>query len=132
MFQGFAVSSSGSRTAVAEQSGAKSQLTGLVGAGVRRAPAPVLQLAPRRPAADGTRRGRDRGRASRWPTSRRSSRFARARMSSLALSLAATAGVVFFGVLAGIVIAIALSILLFFQRSWWPNGEILGRVELDR
>ena len=31
-FQGFAVSTSGSRTAVAEQSGAKSQLTGLVGA----------------------------------------------------------------------------------------------------
>jgi MFS superfamily sulfate permease-like transporter len=31
-FQGFAVSTSGSRTAVAEQSGAKSQLTGIVGA----------------------------------------------------------------------------------------------------
>ena len=34
VFQGFAVSTSGSRTAVAEQSGAKSQLTGLVGAGL--------------------------------------------------------------------------------------------------
>ena len=33
-FQGFAVSTSGSRTAVAEQSGAKTQLTGLVGAGL--------------------------------------------------------------------------------------------------
>ena len=33
-FQGFAVSTSGSRTAVAEQSGAKSQVTGLVGAGL--------------------------------------------------------------------------------------------------
>ncbi len=33
-FQGFAVSTSSSRTAVAEQSGAKSQLTGLVGAGL--------------------------------------------------------------------------------------------------
>jgi MFS superfamily sulfate permease-like transporter len=32
LFQGFAISTSGSRTAVAEQSGAKSQLTGLVGA----------------------------------------------------------------------------------------------------
>ena len=32
LFQGFAVSTSGSRTAVAEQSGAKSQVTGLVGA----------------------------------------------------------------------------------------------------
>ena len=33
-FQGFAVSTSSSRTAVAEQSGAKSQVTGLVGAGL--------------------------------------------------------------------------------------------------
>ena len=31
-FQGFPVSTSGSRTAVAEQNGAKSQVTGLVGA----------------------------------------------------------------------------------------------------
>ena len=34
LLQGFAVSTSSSRTAVAEQSGAKSQLTGLVGAGL--------------------------------------------------------------------------------------------------
>ena len=33
-FQGFAVSTSSSRTAVAEQAGAKSQLTGLIGAGI--------------------------------------------------------------------------------------------------
>ena len=32
-FQGFAISVSGSRTAVAESSGAKTQVTGLVGAG---------------------------------------------------------------------------------------------------
>ncbi len=34
LFQGFAISASGSRTAVAEQSGSKSQVTGLVGAGM--------------------------------------------------------------------------------------------------
>ena len=34
LFQGFAVSTSGSRTAVAEQSGATSQVTGVVGAGL--------------------------------------------------------------------------------------------------
>ena len=34
LFQGFSISTSGSRTAVAEQSGAKSQLTGVVGAGL--------------------------------------------------------------------------------------------------
>ena len=49
-FQGFAVSTSGSRTAVAEQSGAKSQLTGRRRRRPRRAAAAVLQLAARRPA----------------------------------------------------------------------------------
>ena len=36
---------------------------------------------------------------------------------------------VFFGVLQGILIAVVLSILLFFKRSWWPHGEVLGRVD---
>jgi high affinity sulfate transporter 1 len=126
LFQGFAVSTSGSRTAVAEQSGAKSQLTGLVGAGVvallllffgsllkdlpQTALAAVV-IAAALSLADFASLVR----------------FARVRMSSLVLSLAATGGVVFWGVLQGIVLAIALSILLFFQRSWWPTGEILGR-----
>ena len=127
MFQGFAVSSSGSRTAVAEQAGAKTQLTGLVGAAcvallllffsslltdLPQTALAAVVIAAAISLAD-------------IPAL---ARFARARMSSLVLSLAATAGVVFFGVLAGIVIAIALSILLFFQRNWWPTGEILGRV----
>ncbi len=127
MFQGFAVSSSGSRTAVAEQSGAKSQLTGLVGAAcvallllffsslltdLPQTALAAVVIAAAISLADVSALAR----------------FARARTSSLALSLAATVGVVLFGVLAGIVIAIALSILLFFQRSWWPPGEILGRV----
>jgi MFS superfamily sulfate permease-like transporter len=43
--------------------------------------------------------------------------------------LVTSAGVIFFGVLEGIVAAVALSILLFFQRSWWPHGELLGRFE---
>ena len=60
--QGFAVSTSGSRTAVAEQSGAKSQLTGLVGAGDRRDPAAVPQQPAVRPAAVGAGRGGDRRR----------------------------------------------------------------------
>jgi MFS superfamily sulfate permease-like transporter len=34
-----------------------------------------------------------------------------------------------FGVLPGIVIAIALAVLLFFRRSWQPHGAILGQVE---
>ena len=48
------------------------------------------------------------------------------------ISLVASLGVILFGVLEGILIAIALSIFLFFRRSWWPEGEVLGRVrELD-
>ena len=30
--------------------------------------------------------------------------------------------------LKGILAAVALSILMFFQRSWWPHGEVLGQV----
>ncbi len=51
------------------------------------------------------------------------------RRSSFVLSLVASAGVVFFGVLQGILIAVVLSILLFFKRSWWPHGEVLGQIE---
>ena len=131
MFQGFAVSTSGSRTAVAEQSGAKSQLTGLVGAAcvalmllffsslLADLPQPALAAVVISAALALADVAAVR-------------RFARVRRSSLALSLAAFGGVVFFGVLAGIVLAIALSILLFFHRSWWPNGAILGWVERSR
>jgi MFS superfamily sulfate permease-like transporter len=59
-------------------------------------------------------------------------RYARVRRSALVLSLVATAGVIFFGVLEGIVAAIALSIVLFFQRSWWPHGELLGELPGQR
>ena len=127
-FQGFAVSTSGSRTAVAEQSGAKSQLTGLVGAFIvallllffsslladlpQTALAAVVIAAALSLADLGSLR-----------------RYLEVRRSSLVLSLVATAGVVFFGVLEGILIAVVLSILLFFKRSWWPHGEVLGRVE---
>jgi MFS superfamily sulfate permease-like transporter len=127
-FQGFAVSTSGSRTAVAEQSGAKSQLTGLVGAALvalllllfsslladlpQTALAAVVIAAALSLADLGTVR-----------------RYWHVRRTSFVLSLAATGGVVFFGVLEGILIAVALSVLLFFQRGWWPHGEVLGLVQ---
>ncbi len=59
-------------------------------------------------------------------------RYWRVRKSALLLSLAASAGVIFFGVLEGIVGAVALSILLFFQSNWWPHGELLGEVPGER
>ena len=33
------------------------------------------------------------------------------------------------GVLQGILVAVALAILLFFRRNWWPHGAVLGRVD---
>src|SRR3954451_3898716 len=49
------------------------------------------------------------------------------RRSAVLISLVASAGVIFLGVLQGIVVAVALAILLFFRRNWWPHGEVLGQ-----
>jgi high affinity sulfate transporter 1 len=128
LFQGFAVSTSGSRTAVAEQSGAKSQVTGLVGAGLvvvlllflnslladlpQTALAAVVIVAALSLMDLGLLR-----------------RYLRVRRSAFAVSLVATAGVMLLGVLQGIVVAVTLAILLFFRRNWWPHGAVLGTVE---
>ena len=45
------------------------------------------------------------------------------------ISLVASAGVILLGVLQGIVVAVALAILLFFRRNWWPHGEVLGMTD---
>jgi MFS superfamily sulfate permease-like transporter len=56
-------------------------------------------------------------------------RYMRVRRSAFGVSLVATAGVMLLGVLQGIVVAVALAILLFFRRSWWPHGAVLGRAD---
>jgi high affinity sulfate transporter 1 len=125
---GFAVSTSGSRTAVAEQSGAKSQLTGLIGAGLvatllllfhslladlpQSALAAVVIAAALSLLNIGVLR-----------------RYASVRRSALLLSLTASVGVIALGVLQGIVVAIVLSVLMFFRRNWWPHGAVVGRVD---
>ena len=126
-FRGFAISASSSRTAVAEQSGAKSQLAGIVGAGVvvlllvffngLLADLPNSALAAVVIAA-----------ALSLADFALLARVWKVRPSAVVLSLVASAGVIFLGVLEGIVVAIVLSILLFFQQNWWPHGEVLGRV----
>jgi high affinity sulfate transporter 1 len=128
LFGGFAISTSGSRTAVAEQSGAKSQLTGVVGAGVvlllllafpsLLADLPQTALAAVVIAA-----------ALSLMDFSVLTRYVRVRRSAAVLSVIATVGVVLFGVLQGILVAVILSILLFFRRNWWPHGEVLGRVD---
>ena len=127
-FQGFAVSTSGSRTAVAEQSGAKTQLAGLVGAGLVAALllflnsllADLPQAALAAVVIAAAVSLMDLGLLRRYYDVRR---------SALGVSLVATAGVVLLGVLQGIVIAVLLAIILFFRRNWWPHGAVLGRPE---
>lgn len=128
LFQGFPVSTSGSRTAVAERSGAKTQLTGVVGAILiilmivlvpglfRNLPQPALAavvITASLSLAD------LRGTVRLW----------RQRRVEFALSVTAFLGVVLLGVLPGIAIAVALSILNVFRRSWWPYDTELGRVQ---
>ncbi|MGW5240136.1 SulP family inorganic anion transporter [Monashia sp. NPDC004114] len=128
LFQGFSVSTSGSRTAVAEQAGARSQVTGLVGAAVitvvllfanalmQYVPQPtlgaiVVAAAISLTDVPGTHR-----------------LWLQRRMEFL-LSIVALLGVALLGVLPGILIAVGMSILNVFRRAWWPHQAELGRVE---
>jgi high affinity sulfate transporter 1 len=128
LFQGFPVSTSGSRTAVAERSGAKSQLTGVTGAVViivmivlipglfRNLPQPALAavvITASLSLAD-------------IPAT---ARLWRQRKTEFMVSITAFLGVALLGVLPGIAIAVALSILNVFRRAWWPYDTELGRVE---
>jgi high affinity sulfate transporter 1 len=126
-FQGFPVSTSGSRTAVAEQAGAKTQLTGVVGAGLivlmlvfvpgllKNLPNPTLAavvIAASLSLADVP------GLVRLW----------RQRRVEFTLSIAAFLGVALLGVLEGIAVAVALSFLNVFRQEWWPYQTTLGRV----
>ena len=127
-FQGFAVSTSGSRSAVAEQSGARTQVSNLVGAGLvvvllvflnsLLSDLPQATLAAVVIAA-----------ALSLVNVRALRRYYQARKSAVLISLVATAGVILLGILEGIVVAIGLSVLLVFRRSWWPDGHALGRID---
>jgi high affinity sulfate transporter 1 len=128
LFQGFPVSTSGSRTAVAERSGAKSQLTGVTGAAViilmivllpglfRNLPQPALAavvITASLSLAD-------------IPAT---ARLWKQRKAEFLLSISAFLGVALLGVLPGIALAVALSILNVFRRAWWPYDTELGRVD---
>jgi len=128
LVQGFAVSTSGSRTAVAEQSGAKSQLTGLVGAGL----VAVLLLVLNDLLADlpqAALAGVVIAAAISLLDLPALARYWRVRRSAALLSVAASLGVILFGVLEGIVVAVFLAVLMFFRRNWWPHGAVLGEVD---
>ncbi|MFF0739693.1 SulP family inorganic anion transporter [Streptomyces sp. NPDC004111] len=128
LFQGFPVSTSGSRTAVAERAGARTQLTGVVGAALivlmlvlvpglfRHLPQPALAavvITASLSLADVP------GTVRLW----------RQRRVEFLLCVAAFLGVALIGVLEGIAVAVALSVLNVFRRAWWPYETVLGRVD---
>ncbi|TCN42215.1 high affinity sulfate transporter 1 [Kribbella orskensis] len=125
--QGFPVSSSGSRTAVAAAAGAKSQVYSLVTLAMV-----ILTLLVAGPLL------------STFPTAALGAlvvyaalrlvdlaefrRFGRFRRSELILALATCVGVVTLGVLYGVLVAVALSVLDLFRRVARPHDGILGIV----
>ena len=128
LFQGFPVSTSGSRTAVAEQTGAKTQLTGIVGCTRNHTDAPTRSRTASEPASTHPRGRRDR----RLPLPRRPPRHDAAleaapdRIRRVDRSLPRGRPLrcaARHRDRRGRVSRIA------FRRSWWPYQTMLGRVE---
>jgi high affinity sulfate transporter 1 len=128
LFQGFPVSSSSSRTPVAEAAGSKTQVTGIVGA---IAIALLLMFAPQLlknlpqtalsavviAAAIGLFEVADLR------------RIYRIQRWEFWLSMSCFAGVAVFGVTVGIGIAVVLAVIEFLWDGWRPYSAVLGEVE---
>jgi high affinity sulfate transporter 1 len=128
LFQGFSISSSSSRTPVAESAGAKTQLTGVVGAVCI---ALLLVFAP--------------SLLQNLPNAALGAvviaaclslvdiksvvRLYDLRRPEFVLSIVCFLGVALIGVIQGIFIAIALALLDFVWRAWRPHDAVLGRVD---
>jgi MFS superfamily sulfate permease-like transporter len=128
LFQGFPVSSSASRTPVAESAGAKTQIAGIVGASCI---ALLLIFAPTL--------------LNKLPHAALAAvvisaclglmeisgvvRLYRLRRSELAFSIVCFLGVILFGAIEGIFIAVAMALLAFVWRAWRPYDAVLGRVD---
>jgi high affinity sulfate transporter 1 len=127
-FKGFPISSSSSRTPVAEASGARTQLTGVVGAV---AIALLLLLAPNL--------------MQNLPTSALAAvviaaalglfeiadlrRIYRVQRWEFWLSIVCLAGVAVLGAIPGIGLAIAIAVIEFLWDGWRPHFAVLGRVD---
>ena len=130
-FQGFPISSSSSRTPVAEAAGAKTQITGVVGA---IAIALLLMLAPNLlehlpntalaavviASAIGLIEISDLR------------RIYRIQRWEFWLSMACFAGVAVLGAIPGIGLAIVIAVIEFLWDGWRPHSAILGRVDRVR
>jgi MFS superfamily sulfate permease-like transporter len=127
-FQGFPISSSSSRTPVAEAAGARTQLTGVVGA---LAIALLLVLAPTLlqdlpntalaaiviASAIGLIEVSDLR------------RIYRIQRWEFWLSMTCFAGVAVFGAIPGIALAIVIAVIEFLWDGWRPHSAVLGRVD---
>ena len=127
-FQGIPISSSSSRTPVAESAGARTQLTGVIGAlaiaALLVAAPPWLGQVPDTAlaavviaAAIGLVEVKDL------------SRIYRIQRWEFWLSMVCFAGVVTFGALPGIGLAIVIAVIEFLWDGWRPHWAVLGRVE---
>ncbi len=127
LFQGFPISSSSSRTPVAEAAGSRTQLTGVVAAATVAVvlvigtglleDIPVSALAAVVIAA--VVRLIDVP-AFRW--------LLRVNRGDFALAVASFAGVLVLGILPGVGFAVALSVIAVLERAWHPYTAVLGRV----
>ena len=127
-FQGFSVSSSSSRTPVAEAAGARTQLTGVVGA---LAIALMLLFFPNlvRNLPDAALAAVVISAAIGLIEAAGVAKLYRVRRTEFALSIVCFLGVALLGVIEGIFIAIALALLDFIRRAWRPYDAVLGRVD---
>ena len=127
LFQGFPISSSSSRTPVAEAAGSRTQLTGIVaaltvgivlviGTGLLEN-IPVAALAAVVIAA--VLRLIDVA-AFRW--------LLRVNRGDFALAVASFVGVLVLGILPGVGFAVAPSVVAVLERAWHPHTAVLGRV----
>jgi high affinity sulfate transporter 1 len=127
LFQGFPMSSSSSRTPVAEAAGARTQLTGVVAAAaiglVLVVATGLLKNIPTAALAAvviaAVLRLIDVP-AMRW--------LLRVNRGDFALAVASFTGVLVLGILPGVGFAIALSVIAVLERAWHPYSAVLGRV----
>jgi high affinity sulfate transporter 1 len=127
-FQGFPISSSSSRTPVAVAAGARTQVTGIVGA---LAISALLLIAPNLL--------RDLPQTALAAVVIASAvglfefadlrRIHRIQRWEFWLSIVCFAGVAVFGAIQGILIAIVIAVLEFLWDGWRPHSAVLGRVE---
>ncbi|MGN6318682.1 SulP family inorganic anion transporter [Trinickia sp.] len=129
--QGFPVTSSASRTPVAQAAGAQTQVTGIVAAAciallLLVAPALLAHVPYSALAAVVIC-------ASLGVAEVRSvARLYRQRRSEFAVSMLCFAGVVLLGVVQGIFLSVGLALLSFVWRAWHPYDAVLGRVSGTR